>query len=136
MKSILKIPLKTKKQAHNPPPTTHNQTMNMNVNMNISDEWPTAVEIKNLEEMLEHTIGDEERKDLEERIKVAQVAHKTAILAIALTNSTGARLCDDDKMETEIIDLVHESDKDAEMTNAGANAKRVSGSPGTSVKKS
>ena len=135
VKSITKIPFKTKKQAHNPPPTTHNQTMHRNVNMNTSDEWPTAVEIKNLEEMLEHTIGKEERKELEERIKVAQVAHKTAILAIALTNSTGARLCDDDTMETEIIDLDHESDKDTEMTNAGANAKRVSGSPGTPLKK-
>ena len=134
VKTIQKIPFKTKKQAHNPPPTTHNQTMNMNVNMNTSDEWPTAVEIKNLEEMLEHTIVDEERKDLEERIKVAQVAHKTAILAIAKNNSTGGGLIDD-KMETEVIDLVKDSDKDAEMTNEGTNAKRVSGSPGSPGKK-
>ena len=135
VKNILKIPFKTKKQAHNPPTTTHNQAMNTNVNMNNSDEWPTAVEIKNLEEMLEHTIADEEIKDLEERIKVAQVAHKTAILAIAKNNSTGAGPRDEDKMETDVIDLVKESDNDAEMTSEGANAKRVSGSPESPGKK-
>ena len=56
-------------------------------------------------------------------------------MAIAKNNSTGGGLIDDDKMETEVIDLVKDSDKDAEMTNEGTNAKRVSGSPGSPGKK-
>ena len=131
-----KIPFKTKKGAHNPPTVTYNQTMNNQVNMNDCDAWTTAVAIKDLEEMLEYSIVDSEKKDLGERIKVAQVAHKNAILESAKDFSTKTGSKNDDKMETEVIELEEEFDidTDTEMSTNGTKSKR-SGTPESPMKK-
>ena len=126
LKELDKIAQKTltkrKKQAHNPLPTTHSHPTIMNDNDKTTDINVTAAELKALEEMLENTMVDGDKKEIEEQIKIAQVAHKHAIIADGAKNNQGGAGTQGgrEQKSTGVITIDIEDDGDTKMTTEGA----------------
>jgi len=126
LKELEKIAQKTltkrKKQAHNPPPTIHNHPTIMNDNDKTTDIYVTAAELKALEEILENTMVDGDKKVIEEQIKLAQVAHKYAIIANGAKNNQGGAGTHGGREQdsTGVITIDIEDDGDTKMTIEGA----------------
>ena len=84
----------------------------------------TAAELKTLEELLENTVVDGDKKDLEVQIKLAQVAHKQAIIANCAKNNQGGVGTNGGEQEaTGIIEIDIRNGEGTKMTTEGV--KRV-----------